>query len=59
MLNQRCSFVAAAVVGDDGVVHDFKCDAVDEVVWDFALLLVCGVREGKGGAQVVALLFVF
>lgn len=56
MLNQRRAFVTAPVLRDNRVVHDFKRDAVDEVIGDFAFLLAAGIRDGECGAQVVSLL---
>ena len=51
MLVQRCAFVRVSVLGDDGVVHGFEGDHVDQVVGDFAGLVVRADCGGVGGGE--------
>lgn len=56
MLDEGCALIRAAVLGHDWVVHDLEGNAINEVVRDLALLLVLGVADGEGGAEIIPLL---
>jgi hypothetical protein len=47
VFDQSSSLVGPSVLSDDGVVHDLEGNAVDEVVWYFALLLMLRITYRK------------
>ncbi|KAI6876466.1 hypothetical protein KC338_g223 [Hortaea werneckii] len=51
VLVQRRALVRVAVLGDDGVVHGLEGDHVDQVVGDFAGLVVRADCGGIGGGE--------
>ena len=51
VLVQRRALVGVAVLGDDGVVHGLESDHVDQVVGDFARLVVRADCSGIGGGE--------